>query len=75
MAPTLHLRTRHAEVLNVERSDLGAQANPAVVSQESILQTIYVSKRLQRLAQVDSPGLVNFVPAVAYHFCLSLPAT
>ena len=21
-----------------------------------------------------SPGLVNFVPAVAYHFCLNLPA-
>ena len=21
------------------------------------------------------PGLVNFVPAAAYHFCLNLPAT
>ena len=27
-----------------------------------------------RLAKVDAPGLVNFIPAVAYHFCLNLPA-
>ena len=26
-------------------------------------------------AKVLFPGLVNFVPAVAYHFCLSLPAS
>ena len=25
-------------------------------------------------ANVDAPGLVNFVAAVAYHFCLNLPA-
>ena len=23
---------------------------------------------------MQDPGLVNFVPAVAYHFCLALPA-
>ena len=26
------------------------------------------------LAKRSFPGLVNFVPADAYHFCLSLPA-
>ena len=25
-------------------------------------------------SKVDAPGLVNFVPAVSYHFCLNLPA-
>ena len=29
---------------------------------------------IQRSAKVDAPGLVNFIPAVAYHFCLNLPA-
>ena len=29
---------------------------------------------LQRSAKVDAPGSVNFVPAVAYHFCLNLHA-
>ena len=26
---------------------------------------------IQRSAKVDAPGLVNFIPAVAYHFCLN----
>ena len=29
---------------------------------------------VQRLAIVGAPGLVNFITAVAYHFCPSLPA-
>ena len=29
---------------------------------------------IQRSAKVDVPGLVNFIPAVAYHSCLNLPA-
>ena len=29
---------------------------------------------VQRLAKFGAPGLVNFITAVAYHFCLSLPA-
>ena len=29
---------------------------------------------LERSAQVGSPGLVNFIHAIAYHFCLKLPA-
>ena len=29
---------------------------------------------IQGSAKRGSPGLVNFVPALAYHFCLSLPA-
>ena len=29
---------------------------------------------VQGLAKVSSPGLVNYVPAVVYHFCLSLSA-
>ena len=29
---------------------------------------------VQRSAKRRAPGLVNFVPAVAYHFCLALPA-
>ena len=29
---------------------------------------------LQRSAKVGAPGLVNFIPAFAYHFCLNLPA-
>ena len=28
---------------------------------------------MQRLAEVGAPGLVNFITAVAYHFCPSLP--
>ena len=28
---------------------------------------------LQGSANPRAPGLVNFVPAVAYHFCLNLP--
>ena len=30
---------------------------------------------VQRPAKVGAPGLVNFITAVAYHFCPSLPAT
>ena len=30
---------------------------------------------IQGPAKRLSPGLVNFVPALAYHFCLALPAT
>ena len=29
---------------------------------------------IQRSAIVNAPGFVNCVPAVAYHFCLNLPA-
>ena len=29
---------------------------------------------LQRWAKVCAPGLVNIIPAVAYHFCPTLPA-
>ena len=31
-------------------------------------------KQVQRSAKVDAPGLANFVPALAYCFCLNLPA-
>ena len=27
-----------------------------------------------RSAKIDASGLVNFVPAIAYHYCLDLPA-
>ena len=30
--------------------------------------------KIQGLAKRRSPGLVNFVPAVAYHFCQAMPA-
>ena len=30
--------------------------------------------RAQRSAKVGAPGLVNFITAVAYRFCLNLPA-
>ena len=33
--------------------------------------TIY---QVQSSAKRQAPGLVNFIPAVAYHFCLALPA-
>ena len=29
---------------------------------------------VQTSAKVGTPGLMNFVPALAYHFCLNLPA-
>ena len=29
---------------------------------------------IQRSAKVGAPGLVNFITALAYHFCPSLPA-
>ena len=29
---------------------------------------------VQRSAKVGAPGLVNFITALAYHFCPSLPA-
>ena len=32
------------------------------------------STRLQGSTKRPFPGVVNFVPAVAYHFCLNLPA-
>ena len=32
------------------------------------------ARMLQRSANVGAPGLVNFITAVAYHFCPSLPA-
>ena len=32
------------------------------------------NKIVQRWAKFPFPGLVNFVPAVAYHLCLKLPA-
>ena len=31
-------------------------------------------KGVQRSAKVGAPGLVNFITAVAYHFCPCLPA-
>ena len=31
-------------------------------------------RNIQRLAEVGAPGMVNFVTAVAYHLCSSLPA-
>ena len=33
-----------------------------------------MSVSVQRSAKVGAPGLVNFIPAVAYHFCPRLPA-
>ena len=38
------------------------------------LRSISLPLFLQRWAKVDAPVLVNFVPAVAHHFCLNLPA-
>ena len=35
---------------------------------------VYPGIRVQRLAKVCAPGLVNSIPAVAYHFCLNLTA-
>ena len=37
------------------------------------LPTPMLMKTVQRLAKVGAPGLVNFITAVAYHFCPSLP--
>ena len=42
--------------------------------QESILKWKFNMTNLQGSAKRLRPGLVNVVPAVAYHFCLSLPA-
>ena len=41
-----------------------------------LIQSIKKSKKsqLQGLTLRPFPGLVNFVPVVAYHFCLNLPA-
>ena len=35
---------------------------------------VYPGIRVQRLAKVGAPGLVNSIPAVAYHLCPNLPA-
>ena len=35
---------------------------------------ISISVPVQGLTKEWAPGLVNFVAAVAYHFCLALPA-
>ena len=34
----------------------------------------FAEKNIQRSGKVSAPGLVNFITAVAYHFCPSLPA-
>ena len=39
-----------------------------------VIETSHGRERVQGLAKRWSPGLVNFVPALAYHFCLVLPA-
>ena len=33
----------------------------------------YFLDQEERLGEVDAPGLVNFAPALADHFCLILP--
>ena len=35
---------------------------------------LFESRQVQRSAEVGATGLVNFITAVAYHFCPSLPA-
>ena len=47
---------------------------PAWVLLNYNLQTIF-SGPVQEWVKFPFPGLVNFVPAVAYHFCLNLPKT
>ena len=49
------------------------RVNPEVAHQLLKLSVSQVFK-LQGSAKRRSPGLVNFVAAVAYHFCLALPA-
>ena len=43
---------------------------------KSLVDTLVrmVNVLVQRSAEVGAPGLVNFITAVAYHFCLSLAA-
>ena len=38
------------------------------------MDNLVYERDVQRLAEFDAPGLVNVVHAVAYHFCLNLPA-
>ena len=46
----------------------------AVMSFLSILFLLHLNEdRVQGLAKFPFLGLVNCVPAVAYHFCLNLP--
>ena len=35
---------------------------------------IFLHHAVQRSSKVGAPGLVSLITAVAYHFCLSLPA-
>ena len=35
---------------------------------------LHLALSTQRSAKICAPGLVNSVPAVAYYFCLALPA-
>ena len=39
------------------------------------LSSSWHCKKVQGSTIRRTPGLVNFVPALAYHFCLNLPAT
>ena len=43
-------------------------------SSSNALAPISYQTREQKPANVDAPGLMNFVPALAYHFCLNLPS-
>ena len=36
--------------------------------------TLYGREKEERSDKFGAAGLVNFIPAVAYHFCLNLPA-
>ena len=45
--------------------------NEAVISNRG---NFFLHRAVQGSAKRRAPGLVNFIPALAYHFCLALPA-
>ena len=53
-----HCYRRHTRISNMGMSEISNHT------------TNYIQGSVKR----QSPGLVNFVPAVAHHFCLALPA-
>ena len=68
--PTLEESLQHASCL--DRIFHKLQIKVSIFT--TVLQGFETVSYIQRSAKIGAPGLVNFITAVAYHFCPSLPA-
>ena len=74
---TIHTSTSSQHILNLLPSQYWPKFDQTLMLVDFVERCLISSLwhwDIQRSAKVNAPGLVNFITAIAYHFCLTWPA-